>query len=547
MGDTYDAVIMGGGLAGLTLARQLRIEAPHVRVLVAEKRPHPVAEAAFKVGESSVEIGAHYFHAVLQLEEHLRDCHLRKLGLRYFFSHGNNRDITRRVEMGPTGYPSVPSFQLDRGRLENALLRMLRESGVEALDGCGVRDFDIRPGDHRVTIEAPGCQRREVAARFLIDASGRAGLIRRRLGLTRPVGHGANAAWFRVGCRIDIDDWSADAAWQARVPNGERWHSTNHLMGRGYWVWLIPLGSGSTSIGIVVDDKLHPFSRINRYDRALDWLREFEPQCATIVERHADRREDFLALRHYAHGCERVFSPDGWALVGEAGVFTDPFYSPGSDFIAIGNECAADLIARVARDEDVSGRADSFNTIYLRLFDAFLRLYTGQYPLMGNAQVMSAKAAWDNACYWGVTSVLYFQRRFRRPEFMASIEPLMRRFFLLHARMQQFFNAWDRADAGHYQDAFTNIVSMPRLRELQADLAGRPADDEQLRGRLQINVEWLEAFARSWQSFATERTGLARFVPAAGGPPVDIAPFRLTPAGPCAGALSSRPASSSPS
>ena len=81
----YDAVITGGGLAGLTLARQLHLEAPDLRVLVVEKRHHPVREAAFKVGESRVEIGAHYFQKVLGLEPHLRADQLEKLGLRYFF------------------------------------------------------------------------------------------------------------------------------------------------------------------------------------------------------------------------------------------------------------------------------------------------------------------------------------------------------------------------------------------------------------------------------------------------------------------------------
>ena len=80
-----DVFIAGGGLAGLTLARQLRRTDPTLRIAVAEKRRHPAPEAAHKVGESSVEIGAHYFEKVLDLESHLRSGHLEKLGLRYFF------------------------------------------------------------------------------------------------------------------------------------------------------------------------------------------------------------------------------------------------------------------------------------------------------------------------------------------------------------------------------------------------------------------------------------------------------------------------------
>jgi len=245
------------------------------------------------------------------------------------------------------------------------------------------------------------------------------------------------------------------------------------------------------------------------------------------VETYQDRLEDFLALRHYAHACERVFSPDGWSLVGEAGVFTDPFYSPGSDFIAIGNDCAADLIVRTARGEDVGGRAEAFNTNYLRLFEAFLRLYSGQYPLMGNAQVMTAKAAWDNGAYWAITGLLYFQRRFTRPEFMQSIEPLMRRFFVLHARMQQLFNTWDLADQAQYEDAFTNVVSVDFLSRLQASLAAPKMDDETLREKLDDNFALLEAFAATWQAVATSRVpSLSRFV-AAKGPLLDLSPLVL--------------------
>ena len=526
MRPNYDVVVLGGGLAGLTLARQLHRESPHVRQLVLEKRRHPVPEAAFKVGESSVEIGAHYLQRVLDLEPHLRSAHLEKLGLRYFFPNGDNRDLARRFELGPPTFPVVPSFQIDRGRLENALLRMLRETNVEVIDGSTVRRVSLEPQNHLVEFDDGG-EVRSVRGRWIADASGRAAILRRQLGLTRSVTHAANACWFRVKARVCVDDWSREVAWRERVPSSLRWLSTNHLMGRGYWVWLIPLGSGSTSIGIVADASLHPFARLNRYERAMEWLDEHEPQCADIVRAHEDRLEDFLALRHYAYGCERVFSPEGWSLVGEAGLFTDPFYSPGSDFIAIGNDCTSDLITRNAAGEDVAARADAFNSGYLRLFDAFLRLYDGQYPLMGNAQVMTAKAAWDNGCYWAITGLLYFQRRYRRPEFMESIDPLMRRFFVLHARMQQFFRAWDLADRCTYGEGFTNVVGMDALRRLQTDLGVPSMQDDELRAVLDRNVAWLESFARSWQAVAAATDpSLARFV-RPDGDRLDISPLVL--------------------
>src|SRR5262245_24838462 len=213
----YDVIILGGGLAGGTLARQFRLEPPHVRILVVEKRPHPVREAAFKVGESSVEIGAHYFQKRLSLEPHLRSQQLEKLGLRYFFTRGGNRDLASRFELGPAVFPPVPSFQLDRGRLENYLLATEREAGTPILDGCRVEQITLGADRHTVQVNGPGGPR-SLSTRWIADASGRAGLLKRQLGLARPSTHGANASWFRVSRRVRVDDWSDEAGWRARVP-----------------------------------------------------------------------------------------------------------------------------------------------------------------------------------------------------------------------------------------------------------------------------------------------------------------------------------------
>ena len=104
----YDVAILGGGIAGLTLALQLKRTEPDLEVTVIERQRHPAPEAAHKVGESSVEVQAHYLRDVLGLEEHLTRDQLHKFGLRMFFTHEGNEDITRRVN----GF--IDSF-IDRG------------------------------------------------------------------------------------------------------------------------------------------------------------------------------------------------------------------------------------------------------------------------------------------------------------------------------------------------------------------------------------------------------------------------------------------------
>ena len=115
--EEYDVAILGGGQAGLTLALQLQQSRPATRILVIEKQAYPFPEAAHKVGESTVEIAAHYLRDTLGLKEHLQTQQLRKFGLRMFFSTQDNRDITHRVELGATVFPPLSTYQLDRGRL----------------------------------------------------------------------------------------------------------------------------------------------------------------------------------------------------------------------------------------------------------------------------------------------------------------------------------------------------------------------------------------------------------------------------------------------
>ena len=101
--------------------------------------------------------------------------------------------------------------------------------------------------------------------------------------------------------------------------------------GRGYWVWLIPLASGSHSVGIVADAKLHPLETMNSFEKAMDVAAASTSRgCSHALDGKRAPLQDFAFLRHFSYGCKQVFSGERWALTGEAGLFLDPFYSPGT-------------------------------------------------------------------------------------------------------------------------------------------------------------------------------------------------------------------------
>lgn len=500
MRERYDVVILGGGLAGQTLARQVKHARPDTSILIAERREHPVPEAAFKVGESTAELGSLYLRKVLRLEEHLEKDQLRKLGLRFFLSAGDNADISRRVEFGLNRFFPIATFQLDRGRLENYLARENIELGVEFLDGCKVQDISLSREGHSV-VAVRGSEQIRVSGRWLIDASGRPGLLKRRLGLATPIRHDVNAAWFRVAERIAVDDWSSDPAWRARVPTGLRWLSTNHLMGRGYWVWLIPLSSGSTSIGVVADPALHPFERINSFERAMQWLAEHEPQCARMIR--PERLQDFKVLRHYAHGCARVFSADRWCLTGECGVFLDPLYSVGTDFIALSNTFITDFICRdLAGEGGIEARIERAQRFYFMFFEFALMEFEGQYSIFGNARVTAAKSLWDTLSYLGSLALVFAHGKLCDWDFIDAVAPDLDRFQALNARVQRLFREWE--DFDHRQQRPFGPADIPAFGSFERDLAALHAhhrdlladlSEKALRLRIAENLRFCEGFA----------------------------------------------------
>ncbi|MCC8554173.1 NAD(P)/FAD-dependent oxidoreductase [Xanthomonas hortorum] len=417
-----DVVITGGGLAGLSLALQLRQRDPALAITVLERRAHPVREAAFKVGESTVEIGAHYFADVLGLREHLETGQIRKFGFRFFFSD-KREDIDRCTELGVSQILPTPSWQIDRGRFENFLGERARAQGITFVDSCSVKGVDLADddADHAVRYERAG-EAGTLSARWVVDASGRAGLLKRKLGLAQDNAHDANAVWWRVEGLVDPNGWSQDSSWLQRCTPPDRWRSTNHMCGPGYWFWLIPLSSGAHSLGIVCDAAMHPLETMNTHEKAMTWLRTHQPQVAATLDKADYRLQDFLFLRNFSYGCKQVFSPQRWALTGEAGLFLDPFYSPGSDFIAISNTYICELIGRDRAGKALSPYAELYQQLYFSFYENTLTLYQDQYALFGDAQVMPVKVIWDYTYYWSLLAPLFCSGRIAHLSLLARMK-----------------------------------------------------------------------------------------------------------------------------
>ena len=226
------------------------------------------------------------------MKDHIEQDQLHKIGLRYFFPAGDNTDIAQRVEWGVPFKPPVPSYQLDRGRFENELGKRNLEAGVDLRGGCREQSVELGPDGHTVTF-THGDEEQTIGAKWVVDAAGRAFILKRHLDLLEDNDHDCNSAWFRLAGGIDVESWvpESDDEWFAPMTErGLRKLSTNHLCGQGYWVWLIPLSSGAISIGIVAEERYHPMEEMDTFDKALDWLRRHEPQLAAEVEGRQRRR-----------------------------------------------------------------------------------------------------------------------------------------------------------------------------------------------------------------------------------------------------------------
>ena len=412
-----DIAILGGGLAGNLLARQLRQTVPHLKVGIFEKQ----RSTTFKVGESTVEVTGNYLIRRLGLENYLTKHHILKNGLRFFFDQENRQaQLTEMSEIGGIQTPFFKSFQIDRSRLEADLLQMNQEDGVELHLGSRVNGIQLSSDSspHTFAVETETTQWNG-QSRWLIDATGRSSILAKQEDLRIAYPHHAvGSVWGRFRNVVDMD-YIGPETFRQRVNGTSRRASTVHFCYPGYWIWFIPISQDIVSVGIVMDRRFGWQETLRKGKGFLNFLKQHHAAWSLLQEAEL---LDIGSFQHLTYATKQFFSSNRWGLTGESAAFSDPFYSPGSDFIALEN----DFITNFIRHEEEGASSHLENLVNLSnaymhfRYEANMHLYHNLYSVFASYELLKLKFQLDLPLYYHLWLSEFMQDLHLNEQFLAD-------------------------------------------------------------------------------------------------------------------------------
>jgi len=354
----FDVAVIGGGPGGSSTATALARSGRSVLLLERDRFPR------FHIGESQLP----WINGVLEVlgahDAVAKAGFVEKWGASFWEIDGRPGayvDFTAAVET-----PAPQTFQVPRARFDELLLRHAERSGVVVREGHRAVDAAFDGGG--VTLRYAGPDGLEQTARVaaVVDASGRAGFLARKIG------------------RYETDAMLQHVAVHAQyegIPRAEgRAAGDIRVLTRPDvgWIWLIPLSETVTSVGAVVPQGLHRRESKATAEESLDHYLRSTPAAPDLL-REARRVSPARFDADYSYLATKM-AGDRWVAVGDAGSFLDPIFSTGVLLAMQGGLEAAEAIEAGLRAGDLSAhRFARYERVVRRRYHYFRRFVVGFY------------------------------------------------------------------------------------------------------------------------------------------------------------------------
>jgi flavin-dependent dehydrogenase len=501
----YDVVIIGAGLAGLSLARQLLMNSDKT-ILLLEKRSE-IPSPHQKIGEATVQVSGYYFSKILDLEEHLLCEHLMKYNLRFYWkTAGRKNDSYEDYSQSYIrGFSNIASYQLNRNSLEKELIRLNLENQNFTLH-TSVSNLDVTLSDsglpHQISFETQG-EKQEVRAGWVVDTTGRAKFLAGRMGLVKasPIRHGSTFFW--VEGLLNIEKLTGLSHQQALLHKNRNaighlpsWLATNHFAGEGFWFWVIPL-QGRTSLGLVYDQQKVPQDDVSSPEKVVAWVCKQFP----LFARELPKRKiiDQGWFRDFSYDCRQTISGDRWALSGDAGRFTDPLYSPGGDLIALHNTLITDAILSTDQNS-LAIKARLYEILMWAFYEAYVPSYMVSYDLLGDQECFAIKYGWELTIYFAFYVFPFINQVLTEPGFVVPYLDLFAQLGALNHSVQSFFTGyyhWKKGQPVPFQEPkFFDFMSFEALQKSEELFYQVGLSAQEAIAAIKQSMSSIEKFAR---------------------------------------------------